>query len=155
MLRDICLALLILPGATLSAAEKTVVTQRLEDRRLTFGPGLDTQFEGLTLALLGSCSAETTFHVGKKENWDKALKGDHVLVKYPKPRLISVNHGEDGDLEAQEILVPIGPNSRPGHIFVRNGDRFRTFSKYEFVISEAYSKQLQRMLPLPPKPPTQ
>jgi hypothetical protein len=156
MLRAICLLMLILPGAGLSAAENTTVTQRLDGRRLTYGGSLKTKFEGLALTLLGSCHAETTLHFGKKEHWDEAAKGDHILIVFAKPRLFSMNDQQnsekESELEAAEILIPIGPNSSPKQIYIRNGDRYRAFSKYEFQICDMFQKQLQNMLP-PPKPP--
>jgi hypothetical protein len=157
VLRAICLMMLILPSAGLSAAENTTVTQMIEGRQLTFGGSLKTKFEGLAVALLGSCHTETTLVAGKKELWVEALKGDHILVAFAKPRVFMVNDqqdsGKESELHASQILVPIGPYSSPKQIYVRSGDRYRTFSKYEFQISEAFQKQLQNMLPLP-KPPT-
>jgi hypothetical protein len=111
----------------------------------------------LAVALLGSCHTETTLHFGKKENWDEALKGDHILITFAKPRVFSVNDQQDSakesELEAAEILVPIGPNSSPKAIYVRSGERYRAFAKYEFQILDAFQKQLRSMLPLNPPAP--
>jgi hypothetical protein len=130
----------------LSAAEKTTVVQRLADRKRTLGPGLDTKFEGLAVALLGSCSLEDGVEIACKERWEEALNGEHILVSYPKPRLFSVN-ADESDLYALEILVPIGPAKRPDHIFVRDGDWYRAFAKYDSELCTAFMKQLERMLP--------
>src|SRR4051812_8451851 len=109
MPRATCLLVLILPCAGLSAAENTTVTQRIGDRQLTFGGRGKTKFAGLTVALLGSCSAETTLHFGNKEHWDEALKGDHLLVRFAKPQVFPWNDprdsGKETELHASEILV--------------------------------------------------
>lgn len=150
MPRAICLLMLILSGTGLSAAENTTVTQRIEGRHISFAGSLKTKFEGLAVALLGSCHAETTLQVGKKEHWDEALKRDHILVMFSKPRVFSMNDQQDSaqesELHASVILVPIGPSSSPNHIYVRSGDRYRAFSKYEHEICDAFQKQLQSML---------
>ena len=157
MPKVICLLMLLLSSAGLSAAENTTVTQRIEGRQLTFGGSLKTTFEGLAVALLGSCHSETTLQLGNKENWDEALKGDHILVTFAKPRVFSVNDQQDSakesELSASEILVPIGPSSSPKQIYVRSGDRYCAFSKYEFPICDVFQKQLQSMLPLKPATP--
>ena len=97
--------------------------------------------------MLGSCSAENDAKIANKERWEKALKGDHLRVTFAKPRLFSVNADESA-LNALEILAPIGASKRPDHIFVRNGDRYRAFAKYDPQICGVLMKQLER---LPPK----
>ena len=50
MPRAICLLILLLPSLGLSAAEKTTVVGRQADRKVSFGPGLETKFEGRRIA---------------------------------------------------------------------------------------------------------
>ena len=150
----ISLLLLILPGTSLAAEDKpSTVVQQLAGRKLTFATGLGTKFEGLAVALLGSCHTETTFHVGNQEHWDKFLKGDHVLVTFAKPRLFGVTSGEEETVSAGEILIPISPSQSPPQILVRDGDRIRAFAKYEHEVCRAFQKQLESLLPLPPPKP--
>src|SRR5205807_3184578 len=57
----------------------------------TFSPGLNTQIEGLALAILGSCSKKL---VPGDKGWQAALDYDHVLVTYAQPRLVGVSIDE-------------------------------------------------------------
>jgi hypothetical protein len=146
--------MLSLPAVGLAAEDKpSTVVQQLGGRKLTYATGLGTKFEGLAVALLGSCHAETTFHVGNQEHWDKFLKGDHLLVTFDKPRLFGVTSGEEETVSAKEILIPISPSQSPPQILVRDGDRIRAFAKYEYDVCAALQKQLEKLLPLPPPKP--
>jgi hypothetical protein len=145
----LCLAMLMVAGSAFAAEDTTKVVQRLGDRNLTFGGGLNTKFEGLVVALLGSCHAETTLHVGNQEQWDKALAGNHVRVTFAKPRTFEVTGGGVEVVTVLEILAPIGPAQRPDHVFVRNGEQIHAFSKFEWSICTALMKELEQ-IPLSP-----
>ena len=135
MRRAIFFLMLLLPAASLAAEDRpSTVTQQLAGRKLTYGTGLGTKFEGLAIALLGSCHAETSFHVGNQEHWDKFLIGDHLLVTFAQPRLFGVTSGEEETVSAREILIPISPSQSPPQILVRDGDRIRAFAKYEHEV---------------------
>ncbi len=157
MSKAICLPVLFLSTAALSAAESTTVTWRIDGRQVPFGTSLKTEIEGLAIALLGSCHTETTLHVGTKEHWNEALKGNHILVTFTKPRLFSMSDQQDSskecELRATEILIPIGRYASPEQIYVRSDDHYRTFSKYEPRICDAFQKTLQHITLPRVKPP--
>ncbi len=75
-----------------------------------------------------------------------------MLVTFAKPHEFTVSDQQDSakedELKADEILIPIGPYESPPQIYVRNGDHYRSFSKYDFQISSAFQKELQNLLPL-------
>jgi hypothetical protein len=114
---------------------------------LKFGDNLGTYYEGLVVALLGSCTSDSSLHVGKKEHWEKALKGDHLRVQFEKPRRFAVTGNRPGgaEVEAYEILVPISASQGPDHIFVRTGNGYRAFTKYQFKIRKFIQDNLQEL----------
>jgi hypothetical protein len=115
-------------------------------RPLKFGgDGLATYYEGLVVALLGNCSTENDARVANKQRWEKALKGDHLRVQFEKPRKFGVTgRGPEGaEVEADEILVPISASQIPDHIFVRTGNTYRAFAKYQHKICKFIQDELQ------------
>jgi RNA polymerase sigma factor (sigma-70 family) len=109
-------------------AKPPTVTLRKGKRELKFMGGLTTYCEGMTLAILGSC---TVGREETKENWSKALKGDHLRIVYPDPRPVAIST-DNGDevLQVSEILVPTPGARMPDGILVRIGDKYRVFAKY-------------------------
>ena len=114
---------------------------------LKFGDNLGTYYEGLVVALLGSCTSDSSLHVGTKEHWEKALKGNHLRVQFEKPRRFAVTGHRPGEaeVEADEILVPISASQGPDHIFVRTGTTYRAFTKYQFKIRKFIQDNLQEL----------
>jgi hypothetical protein len=121
--------LLLCPVASWAEDAKTTVSGSQGDRPIKFAGGLGTYYEGLVVALLGNCTSESGDRVATNENWKKVLKGDHVRVQFAEPRKFGVT-GER-EVEADEILVPISASRSPDHIFVRTGNTYRAFAKYD------------------------
>jgi hypothetical protein len=115
-----------------------VVTARQGAKRFTFEGGLATQAEGLTLALLGNCAADGSEHA--KEYWDKSLEGDHVRVRYAKPRLFTLT-GEHPNVWVDEIVVSVSSERwEPPYVVVRTGKEYHWYSKYDHETLSAFKK---------------
>jgi hypothetical protein len=106
-----------------------------------FDGGLGTVYEGLTVALLGSCSFEGD---GAKEQWENALKGDHLRIKFPKSRSFEINL-ENKEVAAEEILLPMSATALPKQILVRNGTIYRSFAKHDPKICFFIQDQLKAL----------
>src|SRR5438046_1559896 len=119
-------ALLVATDTT--AAKPATATVRQSGKDLKFSAGLQTYIEGVTLAMLGSCSVGLD---SDKERWSRALQSDHVRIVYPKPRAVGVSTG-DGDkvLQVSEIVMPMSAEKLPDFILIRQGNSHRRFSKY-------------------------
>ena len=112
---------------------------------LKFGDSLGTYYEGLVVALLGSCTSDSSLHVGTKEHWEKALKGNHLRLQFEKPRRFAVPQRPGEEVEADEILVPISASKIPDHIFVRTGNTYRGYTKYHHKICKFIQDELQEL----------
>lgn len=121
-----CAALLALAAAP-AVESGASVTGRPGGRARTFAHGLDTTIEGLVLTLLGTCSVERD---ATRQEWDEALQGEHLRVRYPRPRILTANV-ERHRFEAVELLLTGSATTPPRYIFVRSGDSYRALSKFD------------------------
>jgi hypothetical protein len=113
-----------------AADAKTTATVKLGGRKLTLAGGYITEYEGLVIALLGNCSFEINAATATKERWEKALKGDHLRIRFAKPHTFEVT----SKVEAEEIIVTLSQTLMPNGVWVRNGNRYRGFTKYQLDI---------------------
>jgi len=122
----------------------TVVAGRMGERQASFADGLGTYYEGLLVAVLGTCSVEADEKTAT-EGWKKAMEENHLRVRFAKPRMFLVNV-EQKKVEAEEILVPISAADMPNRIYVRNGKSYRAFAKHEPQICFFIQGRLKAML---------
>jgi hypothetical protein len=135
--------LLLCPSVGWADDAATAVTGRQGDRPVKFAGGLGTYYEGLVIALLGDCHTENP-RKATKEQWDNALKGDHLRVQFAKPRKFAVS-GEPEEVDADEIVVPISASQAPDCVYVRSGDGYRAFAKYEYKICSFIQENLKSL----------
>jgi hypothetical protein len=144
----ICVAWLFNPAPILVFDKplevKPAVTSAWQDRKVKFEGSLGTQFEGLVIALLGSC-ADGGQRDKAKEEMKQALKSNHIRVQFSKPRAFAVT-GTLKTVEADEIVVPISASAAPAHIYVRSGTTYMSFAKYEFKIELCIREALKSSL---------
>jgi hypothetical protein len=119
-----------------------VVTGFQAGKVMRFVGGLATQVEGMALAILGSCSADVSLQVGK-ERWTKAADEDHIRVVYPDPRPLSGMNDEV--LQVTEILLPISAEGGPDFVLVREGEKYRAFSKFSFQSTKVLKDYLDSL----------
>lgn len=132
-----CLAVLALAAAPAVESE-TCVTGRQGGRPVTFGHGLSTAMEGLVLTLLGTCSVERE---ASRQEWDAALQGEHLRVRYPRPRALTANL-ERPRFEAVELLLTGSATTMPRYLYVRHGDSYRALSKFDGYLWIVLSQRL-------------
>lgn len=121
---------------------KTSATVKLGGRKLTVTGGSVTEYEGLVIALLGSCTFEIDAAKVTKKRWEKALKGDHLRIQFAKPRTFEVT----SKVEAEEIVVTLSETLMPNGVYVRNGNRYRGFTKYQFDICSFIQGRMKGLL---------
>jgi hypothetical protein len=128
-----------------SAADvNTVVAGQMGEKQVSFADGLGTYYEGLLVAVLGTCSVEADEKTAT-EGFKKAMEEGHLRVKFVKPRTFLVDV-EQKEVEAEEILVPISAATMPDRIYVRNGKTYRAFAKHEPQICFFIQGRLKAMM---------
>jgi hypothetical protein len=98
----------------------------------------------MVIALLGSCTTENDARVATREHWEEALKEDHLRVKFTKPCLFSLT-GDEQDSVIEEIVVPISASSAPNHLYIRTGEKYRAFAKYDFKTCAFLQEKLKEL----------
>jgi hypothetical protein len=135
--------LLLSPALGQADDAKTVTTGRQGDRPLSFEGGLGTEYEGLVVAVLGSCSVDAE---GTKDQWERALTADHLRVRFAKPRLFAVDVGRR-HVEADEVVVTLSATALPDTVLVRSGKGYRSFGKYDPKIGFFIQDRLKSLPP--------
>jgi hypothetical protein len=92
-----------------------------------------------TVGLLESCHSESRYQA---DEFKKALKGDHVRLVFAKPGTASVN---DERIEFSELVFRLPTNT--GVFWVRTGDTWRRYSKYEFEKEKPFAAWLREAEP--------
>jgi hypothetical protein len=134
---------LALRRAGVDRREAAQVIGRQGDRPVKFAEGLATFYEGLVLAVLGTCSADAD---ATKDQWEQALKADHLRIQFAKPRVFAVSV-ERGQVEADEIVVTISAADLPDAIIVRSGESYHSFGKYDPKACFFIQEQLKSLFP--------
>ena len=117
------------PPATPVAA----VTALISGKKMKYGDSLNTLWEGLALALVGSSEAVTEL---KAEEWKAAVKKNHLLVSYPKPHAIKGTGAVGGKTYAvNEILIRIADSGVIKGLWVRCGATYHAFDKYNSALA--------------------
>jgi hypothetical protein len=138
----LCLLILLCPALDGASADRTTVLARQGGREVIPRHGLDTMAEGLVLAALGDCSVEVGDDAANRKRWEEVLAGDHVRLRFARPRALSANV-EKTEVVAEEIALPMPLEGAPGgRLMVRHGTHFRCFAKY----GPEYWMPLQKVL---------
>jgi len=138
-----CLLLLLCPAVGWAEDVRTVVTVRQGDRSRRFEDGLGTFYEGLVVAVLGTCSVDDE---ATRDRWEKALKADHLLVQFARPCAFAVDV-ETRQVAADEIVVTLSPTALPDAILVRSGKTYRAFGKSDPRTCLFIQEQLKSLPP--------
>jgi hypothetical protein len=128
------------PAAT---AKLPLMTVLQNGKKTPYGGGLMTYVEGLSLAILGSCTADVSAGVGK-DRWTKALAENHVRIVYDQPRPTGMQASNETEvLQMTELLIPVSAASPPDFILVREGPKYRAFSKFSYATTQVLRKYLE------------
>jgi hypothetical protein len=87
------------------------------------------------LELLASCSYSTA---STEEDWAKVFRQCHLHVRLPRPRTVAVG---DDKVKVEELLISFPTNS--GGIWVRSGEDFTYFAKFDFTVCKRLQELLQ------------
>jgi hypothetical protein len=130
------LALLILVSAAVARGEDDApkVTGTLDGKQLKFPDKGVADGVKATVALLASCHDESLFEADELK---KALKGDHIRLVFAKPISAEVMGKK---VEFSELVFRRPLNT--GVFWVRAGDKWRRYAKYEFPKEKAFEAWL-------------
>ena len=92
-----------------------------------------------TIGLLESCSDKSLFEADELK---KAKQGDHIRIVFPKPITVTVL---DKKVEVAELVFRRPLNT--GVFWVRTGDKWRRYSKYEFQKEGPFVEWLRQAQP--------
>jgi hypothetical protein len=96
----------------------------LDGRQVTFSEKRVAEGVKATVGLLESCHDESLYHADELK---KARQGDHVRWVFPKPITADVMNEK---IEFSELVIRLPLNT--GVLWVRTGDKWRRYSKFEF-----------------------
>lgn len=92
-----------------------------------------------TVGLLESCHSESLYQA---DEFKKALQGDHVRLAFAKPITARVVNEK---VEFSELVFRVPMNT--GVFWVRTGDKWRRYSKYEHSKEEPLAAWLRQARP--------
>ena len=92
-----------------------------------------------TIGLLESCHDKSLYQAEERK---KAERGNHVRLMFPKPITVTVMGQK---VEVSELVFRLPLNT--GVFWVRTGDKWRRYSKYEFRKEEPFVAWLRQAQP--------
>jgi hypothetical protein len=111
----------------------------LEGKEVEFPEKVIAEGVKATVGLLESCHSESVFQADELQ---RALKGDHVRLVFPKAISAEVVNKK---IEFSELVVRLPLNT--GIFWIRAGDDWRRFSKYEFQKEKLFMAWLRESEP--------
>jgi hypothetical protein len=99
-----------------------------------------------TVGLLESCCSESLY---ESAEFRRALQGDHIRLVLAKPIKARVNNDK---IEFSEMVFRLPMNT--GVFWVRSGDKWRRYSKYEFEKEKPVEAWLGQAQPVVTPNPT-
>ncbi len=132
--------LVVLLAAVAPAADGAPqATGTLDNKQLAFPEKGIPDGVKATLGLLESCHSEGLFQADELK---QAEKGDHIRLVFPKPVTATVM---DEKVEVAELVFRRPLNT--GVFWVRTGDKWRRYSKYEFQKEQPFEQWLRQAQP--------
>jgi RNA polymerase sigma factor (sigma-70 family) len=133
-----------------TVAPTGLVTVRQAKRILKLAAGYATSAEGLGLAVLGTSSDGSA---ATKDQWDEALRANHLHIVYPQPRrfALNVDSGSPSDspntgvLAVSEILILMSADRDPSSILIRSGETYRSFAKLQPRVAQLLRELLKEV----------
>lgn len=125
------------------AADKTEAAPKasgtLEGKRVKFSEKSVTAGVTATVGLLQTCHDESLYQA---DEFNKALQVDHIRLVFAKPITARVNNEQ---VEFSELVFRLPMNT--GVFWVRTGDQWRRYSKYEFEKEKPFAAWLREARP--------
>jgi hypothetical protein len=130
-------ALVVLFAAVAHGADEAPkVSGTLDGKQLKFPEKGIADGVKATVGLLESCHDKSLFEADELK---KAEQGDHIRFVFPKPITVKVVNEE---VEVSELVFRRPLNT--GVFWVRTGDKWRRYSKYEFQKEEPFVEWLRQ-----------
>ena len=139
-MRCVVATVVVLVAAAAHAADDSPkASGRLEGKLVLFPEKGIADGVKATIGLLESCHNESLYQA---DEFKKALQGDHIRLVCAKPikaRVVNQN------IEFSELVFRLPMNI--GVFWVRTGDKWRRYSKYEFPKEEPFTAWLRQARP--------
>ena len=129
----------LLAAAVSGAGDPPTASGTLDGRKLKFPEKGIADGVKAAVGLLESCSDESLY---KADELRKAEQGDHVRLAFAEPITVTVM-GEK--VEVSELVFRRPLNT--GVFWVRTGEKWRRYSKYEFRKEEPFAAWLREARP--------
>jgi hypothetical protein len=139
-MRNVLFVALVLVTAAACLAEDTPkATGTLEGKKVQFPEKGIADGVKATVSLLESCHDKSLYLA---DEFKKALQGDHVRLVFAKPITARVVNEE---IEFSELVFRLPTNT--GVFWVRSGEKWRRYSKYEFQKEAPFMAWLREAQP--------
>jgi hypothetical protein len=136
------LAALLLFAAVAHGAEVPRATGIRDGKKIKFPEQGIAAGVKATVGLLESCHDESLYQAEERK---KAEQGDHVRLVFPKPITVTVMGQK---VEVSELVFRLPLNT--GVFWVRTGEKWRRYSKYEFQKEKPFVAWLRQAQPAQP-----
>ncbi len=129
-------AVLLVASVALATEKTPAGTGIIDGTKVVFPEKSLAEGEKAVSGLLQSCHDESLF---RAEELEKARKGDHIRLTFPKPIKATVMNET---IEFSEVVFRLPMNT--GVFWVRSGEKWRRFSKYEFQKEKPFTTWLRQ-----------
>lgn len=139
-MRNVLVAAVVLLTANVCRGEDSPkASGTLDGKRVKFPEKSVVDGVKATVGLLESCHSESLYQADELK---RALQGDHIRLVFAKPITVRVNNEQIG---FSELVFRLPMNT--GVFWVRTGDRWRRYSKYEFKKEKPFAAWLREAQP--------
>jgi hypothetical protein len=139
-MRNFLVAVVVLLTAHVSWAEDAPkASGTLDGRKVKFPEKSVADGVKATVRLLESCHSESLYDA---DEFKKARQGDHIRLLFARPITVRLN---DEHINLSELVFRLPMNT--GVFWVRTGDKWRRYSKYEFDKEKPFAAWLREARP--------
>ncbi len=139
-MRNVLFTVVVLLTANACWAEDALkASGTLDGKRVKFPEKSVADGVKATIGLLESCHSESLYQA---DEFKKALQGDHIRLVFAKPITARVNNEQ---IEFSELVFRLPTNT--GVFWVRTGEKWRRYSKYEFEKEKPFAAWLREAQP--------
>jgi hypothetical protein len=139
-MRNVLVAVVVLLTANAGGAEDApTASGTLDGKAVKFPEKSVADGVKASVSLLESCHNESLYQA---DEFTKALQGDHVRLVLAKPVTARVVNEQ---VEFSELVFRLPLNT--GVFWVRTGDKWRRYSKYEFAKEKPFAAWLREAQP--------
>ncbi len=139
-MRNVLVAIFVVLTAHVCRAEEAPrASGTLDGKKVNFPEKAVADGVKAIVGLLASCHSESLYQA---DEFKKALEGDHIQLVFAKPITTQVNNEQ---IEFSELVFRLPMNT--GVFWVRTGNKWRRYSKYEFEKEKPFAAWLREVRP--------